>query len=103
MIQILVLAWFAIGLAGRYTGRDRRGDAALLKLRGSSRLGMLRLTVGQHLVPLLAGAMLGAPLGLPAGPARWPARCRVRHRVHRRPGAVRRRGRPPCWPAACWC
>jgi putative ABC transport system permease protein len=61
--EVLVLAWFAIGLAGRYTGRDRRGDAALLKLRGSTRLGMLRLTLGQHLVPLLAGIVVGAPLG----------------------------------------
>ncbi|MFC3739368.1 FtsX-like permease family protein [Paractinoplanes deccanensis] len=63
MAQILVLAWFAIGLAGRYTGRDRRGDAALLKLRGSTRGGMLRLAWGQHLVPLSAGAVLGLPLG----------------------------------------
>jgi putative ABC transport system permease protein len=61
--QVLVLAWFAIGLAGRYTGRDRRGDAALLKLRGSTRPGMLRLTLGQHLVPMLAGIVAGAPLG----------------------------------------
>jgi putative ABC transport system permease protein len=61
--QVLVLAWFAIGLAGRYTGRDRRGDAALLKLRGSTRLGMLGLTLGQHLAPMLAGAVVGAPLG----------------------------------------
>jgi FtsX-like permease family protein len=63
MIQILVLTWFAIGLAGRYTGRDRRGDAALLKLRGSTRISMLRLAWGQHLVPLVLGAVLGAPLG----------------------------------------
>jgi hypothetical protein len=63
LCQVLVLAWFAIGLAGRYTGRDRRGDAALLKLRGSTRGGMLRLTLGQHLVPMLAGLVIGAPLG----------------------------------------
>jgi putative ABC transport system permease protein len=63
MTQILVLTWFAIGLAGRYTGRDRRGDAALLKLRGSTRSGMLRLAWGQHLLPLTAGALLGLPLG----------------------------------------
>ncbi|MET0417337.1 MAG: FtsX-like permease family protein, partial [Actinoplanes sp.] len=73
MVQILVLAWFAIGLAGRYTGRDRHGDAALLKLRGSTRLGMLRLAGGQHLVPLLLGGLVGLPLGwaaarLVAGP-----------------------------------
>ncbi len=63
LVQVLILTWFAIGLAGRYTGRDRRGDAALLKLRGSSRLGMLRLAWGQHLVPLTAGAIVGLPLG----------------------------------------
>jgi putative ABC transport system permease protein len=63
MLQILVLALFAIGLAGRYTGRDRRGDAALLKLRGSTRSGMLRLVWGQHLVPLVLGAAAGLPLG----------------------------------------
>ncbi|MGX6607131.1 FtsX-like permease family protein [Micromonosporaceae bacterium Da 78-11] len=63
LLQTLVLTWFAIGLAGRCTGRDRRGDAALLKLRGSTRLGMLRLAWGQHLVPLVLGAIVGAPLG----------------------------------------
>jgi FtsX-like permease family protein len=78
MIQILVLTWFAIGLAGRYTGRDRRGDAALLKLRGSTRTGMLRLAWGQHLVPLVVGAVLGTPLGyllarVLAGPVRVTA------------------------------
>jgi putative ABC transport system permease protein len=78
LIQVLILTWFAIGLAGRYTGRDRRGDAALLKLRGSSRLGMLRLAWGQHLVPLAAGAIVGVPLGylvarLLAGPVRDPS------------------------------
>ena len=78
LVQVLILTWFAIGLAGRYTGRDRRGDAALLKLRGSSRLGMLRLAWGQHLVPLVAGAIVGLPLGyglapLLAGPVRDPS------------------------------
>ncbi|AGZ44760.1 FtsX-like permease family protein [Actinoplanes friuliensis] len=73
--QVLVLGLFAIGLAGRYTGRERRGDAALLKLRGSTRRGLLGLALGQHLVPMLAGALLGAPLGfllarLLAGPVR---------------------------------
>ena len=63
LLQVLVLAWFAIGLAGRYTGRERRGDAALLKLRGSTRTGMLRLTFGQHLMPVLGGLTVGAPAG----------------------------------------
>jgi hypothetical protein len=61
--QVVVLAWFAIGLAGRYTGRDRHRDAALLKLRGSTRGAALGLALGQHAVPMLAGAVLGAPLG----------------------------------------
>ncbi|HEX8929101.1 MAG TPA: FtsX-like permease family protein, partial [Actinomycetota bacterium] len=69
MVQTLVLTWFAIGLAGRYTGRDRRGDAALLKLRGSTRFAMLRLAWGQHLLPLIAGALIGLPLGYLL--ARW--------------------------------
>lgn len=63
MLQILVLAWFAIGLAGRYTGRDRRGDVALLKLRGSTVGATLRLAWGQHLVPLVLGALAGLPMG----------------------------------------
>ncbi|MFI5936468.1 FtsX-like permease family protein [Actinoplanes sp. NPDC051494] len=65
--QVLVLSWFAMGLAGRYTGRDRRGDAALMKLRGSTRRRMLALAFGQHLVPVLAGAVAGTPLGMLTG------------------------------------
>jgi FtsX-like permease family protein len=81
--QLVVLAWFAIGLAGRFTGRDRRGDAGLLKLRGNTRLSVLRLAAGQHLVPLLGGALLGWPVGvlaawalagqLPLRAELWPA------------------------------
>ncbi len=64
--QLLVLAWFALALAGRLTGRDRRADAGLLKLRGTTRGGLLRLAAGQHVVPLLGGAALGLPLGIAA-------------------------------------
>lgn len=64
LAQLLLLAWFALGLAGRLTGRDRRADAALLKLRGATGGGLLRLTAGQHLPPLLTGAALGLPLGV---------------------------------------
>jgi len=76
--QVLVLGLFAIGLAGRYTGRERRGDIALLKLRGSTRRGMVWLALGQHLAPMLVGALAGAPLGflaarLLAGPVLGPA------------------------------
>ncbi|KUL32753.1 hypothetical protein [Actinoplanes awajinensis] len=62
-VQLVILTWFAIGLAGRYTSGDRRADAALLKLRGVSRSGTLRLAWGQHLVPLLLGVLAGAPIG----------------------------------------
>jgi len=71
LIQVLLLAWFAIGLAARYTGRDRHPDLALLKLRGNGRLGMLRLTLGQHLIPMAGGLVIGVPVGLLA--ARWLA------------------------------
>ncbi|HWS34370.1 MAG TPA: FtsX-like permease family protein, partial [Actinoplanes sp.] len=63
-LQTLILTWFAIGIAGRCTGQDRRTDVALLKLRGLSRRDILRLAWGQHLVPLLFGALTGAPAGL---------------------------------------
>ncbi|MFF5081533.1 ABC transporter permease [Actinoplanes sp. NPDC000266] len=57
--QALLLAWFAIGLAGRFTGRDRRSDAGLLKLRGTTYGGILRLSAAQHVVPLAGGALIG--------------------------------------------
>ncbi|MEU8817100.1 ABC transporter permease [Actinoplanes sp. NPDC048796] len=57
--QTLLLAWFAVGLAGRFTGRDRRSDAGLLKLRGTTYGAILRLAAGQHLVPLAGGALIG--------------------------------------------
>ncbi|WP_328460555.1 ABC transporter permease [Actinoplanes sp. NBC_00393] len=62
-VQMLLLTWFAVGLAGWYTLRDRRADAALLKLRGVARSGMLRLAWGQHLIPLLCGVVIGAAAG----------------------------------------
>ncbi|WP_433384250.1 FtsX-like permease family protein [Actinoplanes sp. CA-142083] len=64
LVQLLVLAWFALGLAGRLTGRDRRADAGLLKLRGATGGGLLRLTAGQHVPPLLIGAAVGLPAGI---------------------------------------
>ncbi|GAB2577100.1 hypothetical protein Aab01nite_12100 [Paractinoplanes abujensis] len=59
MGQLALLGWFAIALAGRYTGRERREDAGLLKLRGSTSRGILRLALGQHLLPLAAGGLAG--------------------------------------------
>ena len=61
--QLIVLGWFAVALAGRYTSRDRRSDAGLLKLRGNTRFSMLRLALGQHLVPLFGAAVAGLPIG----------------------------------------
>ncbi|MBM2619737.1 ABC transporter permease [Actinoplanes sp. LDG1-06] len=81
--QLAVLAWFAFALAGRFTGRDRRADAGLLKLRGSTARGILRLALSQHLLPLLgggaagwvAGFLLAWPLagGLPVTVELWVA------------------------------
>jgi len=61
--QLLALCWFALYLAGRYTARDRRGDVALLKLRGAGRRRILRLIAGQAAAPVLAGVVPGAALG----------------------------------------
>ncbi|MBB2948630.1 hypothetical protein FB565_008413 [Actinoplanes lutulentus] len=63
VVPALLLAWFAIGLAGRYTARDRRRDAALLKLRGITRLRLHLLLAGQELPALLGGAVLGLLAG----------------------------------------
>jgi putative ABC transport system permease protein len=65
--QVIGLSWFALAVAGAYTARGRRNDVALLKLRGSTRLGIARLTLGQQAVPVLAGLVLGAVLGYLAG------------------------------------
>jgi putative ABC transport system permease protein len=78
--QVLVLAWLALGLAGRFTGRDRGADAGLLLLRGSTRGRLLRLAAGQHLPALLGGALLGWPLGVLAArllAGRWPLRAEL--------------------------
>ncbi|GID65161.1 hypothetical protein Acy02nite_30420 [Actinoplanes cyaneus] len=66
-VPVLLLGWYAIALAGRYTARDRRRDAALLKMRGGNRRRLITLLSGQHLAPLLAGGLLGAAAGLAAG------------------------------------
>ncbi|KUL33324.1 hypothetical protein ADL15_17685 [Actinoplanes awajinensis subsp. mycoplanecinus] len=66
-VPVLLLGWYAIALAGRYTARDRRRDAAWAKLRGGSRSRLLALLSGQHLAPLLAGGLLGLLTGAGAG------------------------------------
>ncbi|MFG1606968.1 FtsX-like permease family protein [Actinoplanes sp. NPDC049265] len=65
--QVLLLGWVALGLAGRATLPVRRDDVGLLKLRGNTRGGTLRMTSGQHLPPLAAGVLAGLPVGFLAG------------------------------------
>ncbi|MGI5239942.1 FtsX-like permease family protein [Dactylosporangium sp. CA-139066] len=62
-VQALVLCALALGIVGRYTAQDRRPDYALLKLRGAARARIFRLTVAQHLLPMLAALPVGAGLG----------------------------------------
>ncbi|WP_250008141.1 FtsX-like permease family protein [Actinoplanes sp. M2I2] len=66
---VAVLAWFALALAGRFTGRERRADAGLLKLRGSTARGILRLALSQHLLPLAGGGLVGWVAGFLVA---WP-------------------------------
>jgi hypothetical protein len=69
--QLLVLCWFALYLAGRSSGPQRRLDVGLLKLRGASFGRLLRLTIGHSAAPILAGLVPGVALGYLA--ARWLA------------------------------
>jgi putative ABC transport system permease protein len=69
--QLLLLCWFALGLAVRHAGAGRRPDVGLLKLRGVHPARVAALAVGQSGVPIVAGAVLGA--GLAAVLARWLA------------------------------
>ncbi|GAA3232575.1 ABC transporter permease [Dactylosporangium siamense] len=62
-VQALVLCWLALAIVGRHTAQDRRPDIALLRLRGSTRWRMLRLTAGQHLLPMLVAVPFGVLLG----------------------------------------
>ncbi|WP_432835906.1 FtsX-like permease family protein [Dactylosporangium sp. CA-092794] len=61
--QLLVLCWFALYLAVKYTGEERRPDIGLVKLRGATRARTWALVSGQSALPMLAGALLGLPLG----------------------------------------
>jgi putative ABC transport system permease protein len=69
--QLLVLCWFALYLAGRSTGADRRVDVAMLKLRGATFGRLLRLTAAHTATPILVGVLPGVALGYLA--ARWLA------------------------------
>lgn len=63
VVPVLLLAWFAIGLAGRYTARDRRRDAGLLRLRGVTRTRLHALLACQETPAVLGGALLGLIAG----------------------------------------
>ena len=61
--QLLVLCWFALYLAVKYTGEERRPDVGLVKLRGATRARTWALVSGQSALPMLGGALLGLPIG----------------------------------------
>ncbi|MEV4131359.1 FtsX-like permease family protein [Dactylosporangium sp. NPDC049742] len=61
--QLLLLCWFALYLAVKYTGEERRPDVGLVKLRGATRGRTWALVGGQSAVPMIAGALIGLPLG----------------------------------------
>ncbi|WP_426510509.1 FtsX-like permease family protein [Dactylosporangium sp. McL0621] len=67
--QLLILCWFALYLAVKYTGEERRPDVGLVKLRGATRLRTWALVSGQSALPMLAGALLGLPIGYAAATA----------------------------------
>ncbi|WP_432986518.1 FtsX-like permease family protein [Dactylosporangium sp. CA-233914] len=67
--QLLVLCWFALYLAVKYTGEERRPDIGLVKLRGATRARTWALVGGQSALPMLAGALLGLPIGYVAATA----------------------------------
>jgi hypothetical protein len=66
-LQLLVLCWFALYLAIKYTGDERRPDIGLLKLRGARRYRIWLLLSGQSAVPMLLGAVAGVVAGSAAG------------------------------------
>ncbi|MGI5244843.1 FtsX-like permease family protein [Dactylosporangium sp. CA-139066] len=67
--QLLVLCWFALYLAVKYTGEERRPDIGLVKLRGATRARTWALVSGQSALPMLVGAVLGLPVGYAAATA----------------------------------
>ncbi|MEV6931999.1 FtsX-like permease family protein [Dactylosporangium sp. NPDC051485] len=67
--QLLVLCWFALYIAVKYTGEERRPDIGLVKLRGATRGRTWALVSGQSALPMLAGAVLGLPIGWAAATA----------------------------------
>ncbi|GIJ62888.1 FtsX-like permease family protein [Virgisporangium aurantiacum] len=59
-LQLLLLCWFALGLAVRHAGAGWRPDVGLLKLRGVPPGRVTALAVGRSAVPIAAGAVVGA-------------------------------------------
>jgi hypothetical protein len=64
--QLLLLCWFALFLAVRYTAEERRADIALLKLRGAAGWRTWGLTSQQSALPMLAATAAGWLLGFVA-------------------------------------
>jgi hypothetical protein len=58
-LTLLLLCWFALGLAVRHAGAAWRPDVGLLKLRGVPRGRITALAVGRSAVPILVGAAVG--------------------------------------------
>src|SRR6185436_19342008 len=61
--ELLVLCWFALFLAVKYTGEERRPDIGLLALRGARRGRVWALVLGQSAVPMLLAAVAGGVAG----------------------------------------
>jgi hypothetical protein len=61
--QLLLMCWFALLLAVRYTGDGRRTDLGLLQLRGVRGWRAWLLVSGQSAAPVALGAVVGAGPG----------------------------------------
>ncbi|HEU0240846.1 MAG TPA: FtsX-like permease family protein [Micromonosporaceae bacterium] len=62
-VQLVLLGWFALYLAVRYTSDPRRRDIGLLKLRGTARWRIWAIIAMQSAIPMIAGAVVGLGLG----------------------------------------
>ncbi|HEX6499692.1 MAG TPA: FtsX-like permease family protein [Micromonosporaceae bacterium] len=58
-VPLVVLAWMVLLLAVGYATDARRGELALLKLRGTGRVGRWWLVLGETVLAVLVGAPLG--------------------------------------------
>jgi hypothetical protein len=75
-VQLVLLCWFALYLAVRYTSDTRRPDIGLLRLRGTKGWRVWGLIAAQSGVPMIAGAAVGLGLGYLAAATlarSWPA------------------------------